>query len=400
MAVSIPADVNPALLKWARDQSGYSLRELAKAIGVSDDRIQAWEQGERRPTVRQIQTLAKRLRRPFGVFFLPQPPVVAALATEYRRLPSVHPGDETPEFRMAVRVMLQRRDVAAELLEELGQRMPEFGIRAALSESATTVGQRIRAALGIPVERQLAWHDEWEAWRAWRGAVENVGVLVFQFPKVSLEQARGVLLPRVALPVIGINAKESAPGARAFSLLHELVHLSLALSKEERTALLDTRPDVEWADVERFADEAAGEALVPTDAVRKMALRGRPPDGWDGGSVRSLAARFRVTPAAMAVRLQTAGLMSWDEYRRWRSAWDAYVATLKPRHGGPTTPAEKALSRGGRPYAQLVLEAFDLGRITAVDASRHLDLRFDHVDSLRHELRRPTRSSVDTAGEV
>jgi ribosome assembly protein YihI (activator of Der GTPase) len=34
----------------------------------------------------------------------------------------------------------------------------------------------------------------------------------------------------------------------------------------------------------------------------------------------------------------------------------------------------------------LVLEALDANRITAVDASRYLDLKFDHVEKLRAEL--------------
>jgi len=44
------------------------------------------------------------------------------------------------------------------------------------------------------------------------------------------------------------------------------------------------------------------------------------------------------------------------------------------------------LGRGGRPFAQLVIEALDSNRITAVDASRYLDLRFDHILKLRSEL--------------
>jgi hypothetical protein len=34
----------------------------------------------------------------------------------------------------------------------------------------------------------------------------------------------------------------------------------------------------------------------------------------------------------------------------------------------------------------MVLEALDTNRITAVDASTYLDLRFDHFDTLRMEL--------------
>lgn len=47
---------------------------------------------------------------------------------------------------------------------------------------------------------------------------------------------------------------------------------------------------------------------------------------------------------------------------------------------------EKAVNRAGRPFAQLVLEALSANRITAVDASRYLDLKFEHFDKLRAHL--------------
>ena len=73
--------------------------------------------------------------------------------------------------------------------------------------------------------------------------------------------------------------------------------------------------------------------------------------------------------------------------RRWKSAWAAYIATLSPRSGGFASPVDKTLGRAGRPLAQLVIEALDSNRITAVDACHHLHLRFEHFDKLRSELR-------------
>ena len=187
MPTAIPAEVNPALLMWAREQSGYPPNFVAKRIGVKVERLEAWERGDLKPTVRQARELAKYYHRPFGVFFLPQPPSVPPLAAEYRRLPGVRPGVESPEFRLAVRLMLQRREVALELAEELGATWSEFKATAHISEGPTTVGRRVRDVLGLSIERQLAWRDEWQAWREWRSVVEDAGVLVFQFPKVSLE---------------------------------------------------------------------------------------------------------------------------------------------------------------------------------------------------------------------
>ena len=80
---TIPAAVNPTLLEWAREQSGYAPEVVAKRLNVKPDRVLSWEQGERKPTVHQVQKLARFYHRPFGLFFLPQPPSIPPLAAEY-----------------------------------------------------------------------------------------------------------------------------------------------------------------------------------------------------------------------------------------------------------------------------------------------------------------------------
>lgn len=387
MAVSIPARVTPAVLEWARVEAGLPPQAVAKRVRVSPERLLAWERGEAKPTVRQAQALAKLYHRPFGVFFLPEKPALPPLAADYRRLPGIQPGAESPELRLAIRVMAQRRETAIALSEELGHPIPEFTLAAHLNESAQVVGERLRAALAVTPQEQQAWRDEWQAWRRWREAVEGVGVLVFQFPKVSLQQVRGVTVPHFPLPVIGINSKETSAAARSFTLMHELTHLALAAGREEDVAMREQRADAEWQRIEQFAEEVASHILIPEEALSVFLQQAAMPrDAWDVGLVRQLASEFRVTPLAMATRLRAAGAFSWEGYRRWKEQWDAHVASLRPRRGGFASPVEKTIGRAGRPFAQLVLEALDANRITAVEACRYLDLRFDHFDKLRGEL--------------
>jgi Zn-dependent peptidase ImmA (M78 family) len=388
MAATIPALVNPELLLWAREQSGYAPGPVAKRLKVKPERLLAWERGEIKPTVRQAKELARFYHRPFGLFFLPQPPSLPPLAAEYRRLTGVAPGVESPELRLALRTMSYRREILLGLLEEMELGVTEFNAQAHMREAPAEVGRRLRALLGVSIPEQLDWKDEWQAWRRWREAVESAGVLVFQFPKVSLNEVRGVSLLKFPMPAIGINSKETAPGARIFTLLHEFTHIALAAGHEERAALDERRSDAEWTNVERFAEEVASDIVIPEEALqsflRRMSVER---DAWDVPLLRSLAAKFRVTPLAMATRLRAAGQLSWEGYREWREKWASYVAALKPSKGGFAHPVDKTLGRAGRPLTQLVIEALDANRITAVDACGYLDLRFEHFGRLRSELR-------------
>lgn len=386
MATPTTVPINPPLLAWALAESGYPLDRVAKGISVKEDRIKEWLEATRQPTMRQVENLARFFQRPFSIFFLPTPPKLTPLAAEYRRLPKVTPGAESPELRLALRRMLLRRETGLELMDELGETPTSFALAAHQHEAAEVVAARLREALGFTVAAQLAMPDASRAWNAWRDAAERLGLLVFQFSKVPLDEARGVALLRAPMPVVGINSKE-IPEAKAYTLLHEVVHLMLANANEETAAINERRTEQQWQEVERFAEQVASMTLVPEaalrDTIRTLGLEQGP---WNFENIRKLARRFRITPSATATRLVSAGLMSWPQYNAWRKAWDEYVATLPPRRGGPVSQAQKAVGRNGRPFTTLVLGALAANRITSVDAARYLDLKYHHFEELRTRL--------------
>jgi len=386
MSLAVPVPVSATVLAWARQESGYAAERVAKRVGVKPERLAEWEQGGGQPTMRQIEALASFYHRPLSLFFQPKPPTLPPLAAEYRRLPGIVPGHESPEMRFAVRKMSARRETMLQLLVELGESTPVFDLIAHLAETPAAVAERLRAALAVGPDEQLDWSSEWQAWAAWRAAVERLGVLVFQFPKVPLAEARGLSLLRTPLPVAGVNPKE-IPESRAYTLIHEVVHLMLAAGKEEVPAAREVRDNDAWAAVERFAEETASHTLVP-EAVLAQEIRsgGFPRNGWDIGDVRGLARRFKITPLAMATRLRASGYFDWNHYQGWKRGWEAYVASLRPKSGGFAHPVDLTLGRAGRPFTQTVLEALASNRITVVNAAHYLDLKAEHFEKLKGAL--------------
>lgn len=371
MLISEPPSPNPRMIVWAREQSGYDIERVARRLQVNPDRVSAWEQGLA-PTVRQLMKLAEFLRRPLSLFYQSEPPQVRPLAAEYRRLPGVAPGSESPEFRRAVRDMLSRRELVLDLMEELDEDVPEFGLAARLSDDARAVGGRLRERIGISDETQAAWRDKWQAWREWRSAIEDVGVLVFMFPDVPLAEARGVALTRKPMPVVAVNTKEVAE-SRAYTALHEVVHLMLFNGGEDAGDL---------DQLERFAEIAASYALAPVAAF-ETSVASVP--SFQDSDIRAIAAKFKMTPLAAATRLRESGHLTWPQYNAWRTRWNEYVSTL-PKPTGFPTPVSKTIGRGGRAFAQLVFEALDTNRMTMADAARALNLRTEHFDKLRQRL--------------
>ena len=388
MARSIPALVNRKMLTWARKEAGYSIESAAEKARLPVNKLVAWEEGDSLPTVSQAEKLAKLYARSYSVFYLSKPPETIPLASEYRRLFGVKPGEESPELRVALRQMIHRRKIALDLLEEFGKKPDLFSLKAYLTENPEIIGKRLRKELGITLKEQFEWPNEFHAWSAWRATIEDFGVMVFQFYKVALTEVRGISLFDFPLPVIGVNNKE-IPASKPFSLLHELIHIMLANAQEEKPAILDNRPAEEWAHVERFAEAAAGAVLMPTDALSAEPLVSER-SAYDNlfiQDVVKLARRYKVTPKAVATRLLQLNYCSSSVYSRWSKEWEAYLTEHPPKTGGGfATPAQKALNRNGYTFTGLVLDALSLGRITAVKASRYLELNFPHIETLRRNL--------------
>ena len=384
---------NPAIIAWARQDSGHTPERAAQRLRIPVDRLLAWEQGRRQPTLKRLERLAGFLRRPLSVFFQDAPPRLPPLAAEYRRLPGVRPGAESPELRLALRQMINRRERALDLSAELDAEPPSLSLRAHHREAVPTVAARLRSALGIRDADQRAWRDGWRAWRQWRGAVEDLGVLVFQFPGVALDEVRGLCLLHQPLPVIGINSKEGSPEARRFTLIHELTHLALANGGDEAPALRDAHDEPGWQDLERFAERVASHTILPASMLDDLLIEAAP-TAFDVPTVRTLARRSGLTPLAVATRLWDDGHLEASAYRAWRQSWDQWLADHPPRGGGFATPDQQALGRNGRPFVRLVFDALSQNRITATDAARYLDIRYQHFQKLTQRLIGP----VDLGG--
>src|SRR2546422_10772494 len=74
MRKKVPALVEHAMLKWARENAHYQPEAAAKRAQVSLQNLLKWEKGEDVPSVAQARRLAEVYRRPPAGFYLSEPP--------------------------------------------------------------------------------------------------------------------------------------------------------------------------------------------------------------------------------------------------------------------------------------------------------------------------------------
>jgi Zn-dependent peptidase ImmA (M78 family) len=394
---SISADVNPAILVWARTTTGMALEHAAKRIGVKPERLAEWEAGARQPTVVQLRKAAGVYKRSLAVFFLPEAPQQPDPPHDFRRLPGEDAPPLSAKLLLEVRRARRRRLVALELLSELEIGVETFALSASLNDDADGLASHGREWLGVTLAEQTSWRNPYESLTGWLAAFERRGVLVFQTSEISVMEIRGFSLSERQLPVIVLNAKD-APRGRIFTLIHEFIHLTITqggLCNPERVIRLRARTPDERVEV--FCNLVAGALLVPTNELysQPSVSSSRTPRDWDDESLQALAQHFAVSREVILRRLLILRLTTQAFYERKRAEYlDVYRAQAeRAREAGGFAPLHRvALRDNGRRYTRLILEALERERITPADVSDYLGVRLKHLDDIT--------SALDRSGEA
>jgi Zn-dependent peptidase ImmA (M78 family)/DNA-binding XRE family transcriptional regulator len=370
MAVKTP--VNGELLEWARVEHGLALDEAAHALSVKPERLASWEAGDVKPTLNQVRKAAALYQRTPAFFLQRDTPS----ADDHRRPTDFRSfSGDTPTLGNALAREVARARARRHNLMQLQDTQPHTlpALPTVLDEPAAAAG-RMREHLGITVEAQTGFANAPEALNSWVRAVEAQGVLVFQMSRVSPDVCRGFSVYEDVLPVIVLNGADG-PGARQFTLFHELAHL---LSRT--SAVCDV-----WREggIEAKCNEFAADLLMPRRAVLGFLDRGGRQTAAD------LAAEFNVSKSAAAVRLRALGRITQEQLdahlREAREAAIAQREAAKYRSGGPSPHLLKVRNLGPR-FVGTVLDAMHDERITVVEAAQILESKVQALDKLEAEV--------------
>lgn len=392
MAPRVRARVKKELLIWARNSAGLTPAEAAQKVGVDEERLAGWEAGVDLPTIPQLRKVAAAYRRPLAVFYLQEVPRDFQVIRDLRRLPGVGFRRLPPTLLLATRRAEQRRQLALELAEDLGEELPEFRLRASLDENPEVVGERIRIALEITNDEQSRWRDgEGRAgFNAWRTRIEAVGALVFQATEFAANEASGFAIAEDRLPIVVVNRKDT-PTRRTFSLVHELAHLMLRISGVSDLDVDEARPPEDQR-IEIFSNRVAAAALMPERWLlsnARVVEHGPRSVAWTDVEISDLARSFGVSREALVRRLLTFGRTTEAFYREKRRQYLAEYQELRqqrrdqaPEDGIPRNMPREAVSNLGRPLVRMILDTYYRDRLTLSDVAGYLGIKTRHIAKL------------------
>lgn len=308
------AYITPELLTWAIERSGLDRADVAKAIKVQPNHLEAWEKGYGFPQFNKALELAKVLRVPFGYLYLSEPPEIEIPLPDFRTLKDKQSRKPSIDFLDALYQAMSQQEWYKAYLVEQGNKPLSFLEQFSMKDNPEVIAQNIVETLGINyVLRRKA--GNWTNYLTkLTQRAEAAGITVMRRAvvgssnkrKLSKDEFQGFSIFDSIAPLVFINGQDFE-AAKIFSLLHELAHIWIGqggISNPEE-ALIKS-PTFE---IETFCNRVAVEALVPKkEFLNKWVEQ----PGYE--DIGKLAKHFLVSTLVILRRARELNLLSFQHF--------------------------------------------------------------------------------------
>lgn len=375
-------NINRDLIEWAILRAGKDPKE----VFIQDPRVEKWVEGERLPTVKQLEDFTRKLHVPFGYMFLDEPP------KEEIPIPFFRSGHKNPEVREislnvyhTIQILQERQTWLREYLAQTGYEDLEFIGKYGIEDSYKDVVKDIRKTLGLDpnwAKDLSSWEDALDLLTA---KIEEAGIIVTfngivgnnTRRPISVEECRGFVLADLKAPFLFVNSKDAKAG-QMFTLAHELAHLWLG-----KTAGFD-QANLLPADhpVELFCDQVAAEFLVPEDYLTER---------WKiTQDFKNLSRHFKVSPIVIARRVMDLNLIERSEffefYHSYMEGWRLKKQAQKEKDNKGGNFYATVRKRIGVRFASFVHSAVQEGNLLYRDAYRLTSLKGNSYERFMDEF--------------
>ena len=370
--------INNEILAWAVARAGVQPEALAKKLNVKLASVDAWLDGDDRPTFIQAQKAAAALGIPFGYLYLRQPPEDSLPIPDFRTVAGERSKLDV-NTRSLLSDVLYKRDWFRDHREQNGFDPLLFigshTIKDDPVELATSIRNRIQGS-----ERHIQAHNYEDYLRLLMSGAEEIGIWVMRTGIVGnnthrpldVSDFRGLAIADKVTPIILINGQDST-SAQIFTFAHELAHLWLGESGVSNVHIgnsdFGTRNRVE-----QFCNKVAAEFLIPEVSFKRSWRTDR--DLMS--QVDDLASKYRVSRIVVARRARDLRFIDEETYstfyaieaKRWRDA------ALRKRQAGGGGDFFKTLPvRNGKSFTKAVVREAIRGGMLLRDAASLLGVQ-------------------------
>ena len=375
--------VNTELLCWARERAGLTQDDL---IGKFR-KLPEWEDGKKRPTLKQVEAFARAVHVPVGYLFLTEPPEETVPIPDFRTFAGQTVTRPSPNLLDTIYTCQERQSWYRDFARV--EREPELAFvgSATVATPPNVVAAEMRKTLDFNLDAQRSCRTWTDALRLFIEQADKASVLVMisgvvmsnNYRSLDPAEFRGFSLSDPLAPLVFVNGSDTK-AAQMFTLAHELAHLWLGASALSNIGAAPTKG---LRREEIWCNAVAAELLVPLAILRAELRNGEPlPD-----TLSRLARTFKVSTLVVLRRLLDA---KWLERPFFDEAWEQELErlqTLAQGGSGGGNFYHTTLTRVSRRFARALVVSTLEGQTLYRDAYRMLGVsRTETFNNLGREV--------------
>jgi Zn-dependent peptidase ImmA (M78 family)/transcriptional regulator with XRE-family HTH domain len=371
--------INPEVLKWARQRSGFTYEDLSNQF----KKLKDWEEGISMPTYKQLEDLSDKFKCPVAVFFFPEPPNIEPIRNSFRTLPDIDYELIPP----VVRLLLQKAKSMQINLEELNEQSPlyensllkdlNFDINIPLEDIAA----KVRKYLNVPLSRQIAWTNVEHAFEQWRHILSVHGLFVFK-DAFRADEYSGFCLYHSDFPIIYIN-NSTSKNRQIFTLFHELAHLIFKTSGIDKlnSGYLGNLNN-EQKKIEALCNKFASVFLVPDDSFKSLIQDVE----LNEEGVKTLSQAYKVSPEVILRKLYDKDKISQNDYEDQVASLNKRYEDYKSRKAKGGDFYNTQIAYLGKDYVNIAFKQYFQNKINSTKLADYLNIAPKNLDKFQDKF--------------
>lgn len=310
--------INSNILNWAITRAGNDLEEFY----MENSDVLDWINGDKNPTLKQLEKFTHKVHVPFGYMFMNEPPK-EEVPIPFFRTGSAPRDNISLNVYQTIQIIQDRQNWLTNYLQENEYSDLNFVGKYNNSSDYKEIANDIRKTLNLSVN----WASKLGTWEQALEyltlQIEEIGVIV-NFNgivgnntrrKILVDECRGFVLVNNKAPFLFINSGD-ARAAQMFTLIHEIAHIWLGESAgfDNKQMLPANNP------TEILCDKIAAEFLIPEIFFKEK---------WNTSqNIKYLSSVFKVSPIVIARRALDLGLMSKPSFFEF---YNTYMSEFKKK---------------------------------------------------------------------
>jgi len=368
---SIKIQVKPEVIKWAISTSGWTETELISKLKISESTFKDWLSGN--ITIKQLESLADKLKRPLAVFFLPKAPDEKPKPKDYRMLPKKE-GKFNKKTILAIRKARYLQGIIQELTINIENDLKPKITFHKITDNPQEISLKYRTLLNLSDEKQTTeLKDAYKVYAYLREALEDKNIYSFQI-SMPLEDARGFALSDKDPKVVVVNSKDEIE-ARIFTLMHEFGHVLLG-----ETAI--SLSELESQDkIEKWCNQFASNFLLPKELAQTVFSQNKE-SLIETRTLNTLKRKYKVSKAMLAYNMFNLNFITQSVYKSILDRPAQVKAEGKQKIIDPRTQDQKCIAELGHKLPSLIADNMDKGFITYSDALNYLSIKTKYFEKV------------------